>query len=1776
MEERIFISTKIRTKAEWVVHISGTMGSPLSIRRNESKIIKMEIIPDTEVCERYDSITYTYEWIIFIVPLIIPFLADSHLKNNTNKVTDIDHEILTNKELVIPRYTLAEGPKTLLFQLKVKDKGNSLVDNKPNMNMCYVNITIDGLHAEIVGSPVRNVSSSYLITLDASLSYNPNEPSHKQDQDIHYIWRCDVEADNVNCKEHTSTSRTRQLPGLLDKAKKYVFKLITRVSDEYAKRVGKPKDGTAEIILLPKAISLDISIKCVKNCRHLSRPSEIFYLMAQTKSNINCSLEWYYKENSEAKFISAKKIRELDTPSHIFISIKSSLDYNKVYTFKVKDSISDQESSTIIRTEAKPISGNCQLIPASGMAGKTLFNLTCSKYLNNDVLSYYYYEWYENVNDRSELSLLMDWGSNALSNIILPTSGKIGVLAINSFKTYAYFNISVQIFKSNDSELVKMFKRMKVEMKNGYTSATIRILSLICDVLLDTRKADGFSILLNTLSKIRSKKCISCIEQTALALTKVVYTCSVVNDHKIKSADALAISSNLLHIASNLFEYLKTLQSDAIRGETEERIERIYNCLKIIIDVLIKDTDPVINNHNSSNAMRYFWSSLNNMVLLTQNIELTLTIFGESILLHQFLFEKPKIYESTELYFWSNILDADKLKKQNNTFSSTLVEELLSDKRQAWGLKIFEIDKKLAIWTHTKNYSNEVNSNIKYLALSSYDQPINGKYLGLIHEFISPVLITFNITKTMRIFNNYKTYTIVVPAAGSKQIEIDKAIHVFRFDMTEIGAITVTIKDSSRSLLVAWTRDRRPDSELMADEQYTTKISAGDNCQITFQTNKDYQNYIHYIGIFVDTTANDYSTPNNLDEIKFKMNMVCMQCLYWKDGAWSSKGLEIGHNSSVDGNVQCYAYHLSMFKSSIFVIPDLINPFDEIHLFSTIANNMVCLILVSIIFILYFVLLYWSSVNDKNDIFKNRVIILDDNHMGEDEVYLVTVYTGHWLGSGTSANVCIELNGTICKSRPHWLHSLDDYPTMQRSNDDWFIIFTPQSLGELQSIHIWHDNYGTNPDWYCQEIIVTEVRSNKLWVFEVEQWFSIREPTKNIEHTVYASNSQNNWTKKTKKYVEMGIRENHLWASVFIRHPRSPITRCQRLSVILCSILCLMLSSMMFYEKVHTNEENFQKFELKLREIIIAIQSGIVQYLLTFGVHKCFRKGRLVQLNKIKHNTGRQETQMSDNEHQSTSKKAFVFIIERLVENKLYYPVHTEMITEISQWNYWFIIGWSCCIIVYVITVFFIILYGLKFGRVKSLCWLTSITIGILQGVVVSTPFKIVLMSAVIATYDSRTVDQFMTFRYYLTLHKYRNKTQTLLQDVEYVRAIRNYRRRRYFYEPLTRKTAEILRERRNLIADRNNAITDGVICIVLILTSLGFLHNLKVFNNRNDKYRTNQMVSVYLERGFTSNNRRINLNDLKNVLLLKLLKSLHSLELYNGVPISNNTMDTIKYDKRGWFGLYNSRLVGGGVRFRQKRINMNGEIDHRNYGAGWTEYNDNDMPNNPWTYSKPANLRNFLFYENRMASDDDSGYELHVTGGLINGKLTIDEYAKQKWLDARVRRFYVRFQIYTPDVDLITVIEIRVSTGCGLTYTIITDVVQTVPASSVIAEWDIFAFTVTASGFLLIAGVACLLVRIFRWSIYRRWIQWSTAYDGLLITLITATVAAFYKRLTVMEQATTELSSVTDDVYVDLWPACYMHSVCTFFTTILMAAALLKISIILWRERGWPRMRTQ
>lgn len=70
-----------------------------------------------------------------------------------------------------------------------------------------------------------------------------------------------------------------------------------------------------------------------------------------------------------------------------------------------------------------------------------------------------------------------------------------------------------------------------------------------------------------------------------------------------------------------------------------------------------------------------------------------------------------------------------------------------------------------------------------------------------------------------------------------------------------------------------------------------------------------------------------------------------------------------------------------------------------------------------------------------------------------------------------------------------------------------------------------------------------------------------------------------------------------------------------------------------------------------------------------------------------------------------------------------------------------------------------------------------------------------------------------------------------------------------------------------------------------------------------------------------------------------------------------------------------------------------------------------------------------------------DTGYELHLTGGLLNCVSKLDEHLKLDWLDTMTRRLYVEFQIYTPNTDSVTVVKIRMNTDCGLLYEINTNV---------------------------------------------------------------------------------------------------------------------------------------
>lgn len=74
---------------------------------------------------------------------------------------------------------------------------------------------------------------------------------------------------------------------------------------------------------------------------------------------------------------------------------------------------------------------------------------------------------------------------------------------------------------------------------------------------------------------------------------------------------------------------------------------------------------------------------------------------------------------------------------------------------------------------------------------------------------------------------------------------------------------------------------------------------------------------------------------------------------------------------------------------------------------------------------------------------------------------------------------------------------------------------------------------------------------------------------------------------------------------------------------------------------------------------------------------------------------------------------------------------------------------------------------------------------------------------------------------------------------------------------------------------------------------------------------------------------------------------------------------------------------------------------------------------------------------ESSATKAEKTGYELLLAGGPMESRSTLDEHLRSGWLDAGTRRLYVDFQMYTPDTDWVTVVQVLVASDCGLRYTV-------------------------------------------------------------------------------------------------------------------------------------------
>ena len=163
----------------------------------------------------------------------------------------------------------------------------------------------------------------------------------------------------------------------------------------------------------------------------------------------------------------------------------------------------------------------------------------------------------------------------------------------------------------------------------------------------------------------------------------------------------------------------------------------------------------------------------------------------------------------------------------------------------------------------------------------------------------------------------------------------------------------------------------------------------------------------------------------------------------------------------------------------------------------------------------------------------------------------------------------------------------------------------------IQGVQIGHDNFGDNPSWYLEEILIRDVQSKQSWKFMANQWFALERGDGRIERVIDQSSTHLYFGNEVARRWRRGIVEWHIWVSVAAKLRKSRFTRVQRLSYCLSVLLTSMFANAMFYKLEGKYEQPIQVGPLKMswRQVVTGIESALLVTPINIVIVFLFQKG---------------------------------------------------------------------------------------------------------------------------------------------------------------------------------------------------------------------------------------------------------------------------------------------------------------------------------------------------------------------------------------------------------------------------------------------------------------------------------------------------------------------------------------------------------------------------------------
>lgn len=138
----------------------------------------------------------------------------------------------------------------------------------------------------------------------------------------------------------------------------------------------------------------------------------------------------------------------------------------------------------------------------------------------------------------------------------------------------------------------------------------------------------------------------------------------------------------------------------------------------------------------------------------------------------------------------------------------------------------------------------------------------------------------------------------------------------------------------------------------------------------------------------------------------------------------------------------------------------------------------------------YIILSYLFILHRLLPSFQSGICVLPDNNPDDRYRYEIAIWTGMRRNAGTESEVTIILSGDLQDSEPRRLVN-PDTEGYQRGSLEKFILTTPEDIGSLYCIRIWHDN--SKGSWYLSRVMVTDLEREEQYYFICDRWLAVDE-----------------------------------------------------------------------------------------------------------------------------------------------------------------------------------------------------------------------------------------------------------------------------------------------------------------------------------------------------------------------------------------------------------------------------------------------------------------------------------------------------------------------------------------------------------------------------------------------------------------------------------------------------------------------------------------------------------